>query len=560
MGLLFDDHYWRLSLEIGVEGWDPGPGLPFRLYDFTPSAETAAMWRELSYIPWWSAEDLSIRFFRPLSSLFLWIDFKAFAQTLWIAHLHSIAWFLALVAVVVALHRRVIDNAKTAMLASVMYAIAVGPTAPAAWISARHTTIASVFGLLALVLHLRRRETGSGGVAGRVLPPILVGISMLGGELSVAALALIFAYELLGRAGIDPLRRRLAALLPYAALAGAYLVFYTTAGYGARATGLYVSPVTDPLRFLAAAALRVPIFLGELVAVSPALAVTARPDLQPGHATWGLVTTALVALMLFVLRRSLDVSERRALRWLVPGALVSLLPGAAGVLGGRALLPALVASTLFVAILLRHGLAAAREKGRSMAGRVALWLAVIVLGLAHLVYAPFVRVAVTYVWTGLAGDTERIAAEVPDCGPRFVVLASHDPTIITYVPAAMTPGRVVEGFRVLSAAPNDHRLENVTASGFDVVVVGERGVSFWERVYRDKPLRAGDAVELSDLRVEVIDAVELGPTRLRVDLRGPLVEPGLCLLVWRDGALRRIDTPVPGEVVELPYRKGPMGI
>jgi hypothetical protein len=518
------------------------------------------MWRESSYIPWWSAEDLSIRFFRPLSSLFLWIDFKAFAQTLWIAHLHSIAWFLALVTVVVVLHRRVIDDTRTAMLASVMYAIAVGPAAPAAWISARHTTIASVFGLLALALHLRRRETGSGGVAGAVLPPVLVGISMLGGELSLAALALIFAYELFGRAGIDSSRRRVVALVPYAVLAGAYLIFYTAAGYGARATGLYVSPITEPLRFVAAAALRVPIFLGELVAVSPALAVTARPDLQPGHATWGLVTTGLVALLLLVLRRRLDASERRALRWLIPGALVSLLPGASGVLGGRALLPALVASTLLVAILLRHGLAAARERSRPLAGRIVLWSVVIVLGLAHLVYAPFVRVAVTRLWTGLASDTERIAAAIPDCGPRFVVLASHDPTIITYVPAAMTPGREVERFRVLSTAPNDHRLENITASGFDVVVVGERGVSFWERVYRDEPLKAGDVVELSDVRVEVVDAVELGPTRLRVDLRGTLDEPGSCLLVWRDGALRRIDTPVPGEIVEILFQKGPMGI
>ena len=39
------------------------------------------------------------------------------------------------------------------------------------------------------------------------------------------------------------------------------------------------------------------------------------------------------------------------------------------------------------------------------------------------------------------------------------------------------PARAVETFRTISLAPNDHILDNVTETGFDLHVVGERGDS-----------------------------------------------------------------------------------
>jgi hypothetical protein len=552
VGLLHDDYLYRIAVVESVEGWNP---VPFGLYDFTPRPESGAQWRELGYVPWWTGDDFYLRFFRPLSSLLLWADLRAFGEKLWIAHLHSIVWFVVLLAVVTSLHRRFTDTG-TACQASIVYAVAVGHLSPAGWLSARHTLVAATFGLLALELHLRGREDR--WRAGLFLAPVTVAFSMLGGELSLAALAMIFAYELFGQS--VSLRRRLLSLLPYAALAGGYFFFYLAAGYGARGTGLYINPMTDPTRFLAAAAVRVPILLGELVAATPAVLATTQPAAQPAFAIWGALATALAVLMIVFLRRRLGANEQGALRWLVPGALVSLLPGAAGVLGGRALLPALVASSLLVALLMRRGAAAARRQDGTRVGRTVLWAAVVGLVFAHLVCAPAFRVGASFLWRGMSRETERIAAAAPDCGPHLVVLAAADPTVITYVPGAMVPTRRVERFRVLSAAPNDHRLENVTETGFDLVVVGERRPNFWERVHRDTPLQSGAVVSLGDLRVEIVEAVAHGPTRLRVDLRRPLDDPGLCLLVWRDGDLQLLEPPTPGAALDLPHQPGPMGI
>jgi len=553
-GLLLDDLFYLLAVERGAEGRDP---VPFGLYDFTRGEESAERWRDLSYAPWWTSEDFSLRFFRPLSSLLLSADLKFFKEHLWVAHLHSIAWFLALVSVVISLHRRLAD-ARTARLASVIYALAIAHLAPTGWLSARHTLVAAVFGLLALDLHLRGREGKNGARLARLAAPVLVALSMLCSELSLAALAFIFSYELFGRA--DPLRRRILALAPYTVLAGAYLIFYVAAGYGARGTGLYVSPVTEPAHFLAAALVRVPILLGELVATTPAMISATRPADQPAFAVWGAIAALIAASALLALWRRIGPGERRALRWLLPGALVSLLPGASGVLGGRALLPALVASSLLVALFIRRGVASARQRAQSPAGRAVLWAVVTALILTHIVLAPAFRVGVTILWGKLSSETERIAATAPDCGPRYVLLAAADPTVVTYVKVIMLFDRSIERFRVVSPAANDHRLEEVTATGFDLVVVGERGPNFWERVHRNEPLRAGDVVSLSDMRLEVLEAAPSGPTRIRVDLGRPLGDPELCLLVWRGGKLERLDPPAPGEVLELPHEPGPMGL
>jgi hypothetical protein len=549
---LYDDYLYRVAVVTTVDGWDP---VPFGLYDFTPRPESGAQWRELGYLPWWTGDHFYLRFFRPLSSLLLWADLRAFGGKLWIAHLHSIVWFLVLVAVVTSIHRRFTDL-TTACLATVIYAVAAAHLSPAGWLSARHTLIATVIGLFAVALHLRGREDGS--QIGIVLAPFLVAVSMLGGEMSVSVVALLFAYELFGRS--DPLRRRLFALLPYAALVGGYFVFYSAVGYGARGTGLYVNPMTDPLRFLAAAAIRIPILLGELVAATPAVVAASRPNDQPGFALWGVLLTVLVVPVIIFIWRRLGASEQSALRWLVPGAFVSLLPGAAGVLGGRALLPALVASSLLVALIIRRAGLAARKREVGRGGRVLLWTAVIGLIVAHLVFAPAFRVGVQLVWRGISRETERIAAAVPSCGSRFVVLAAADPTVITYVPGAMASQRRVDRYRVLSAAPNDHRLENVTETGFDLVVVGERSTSFWERIYRDAPLRAGEVISLGDMRVEIVEAGKHGPTRMRVDMRRRLDDSELCLLEWRDGDLQRLDPPAAGETLVLPHEPGPLGI
>ena len=99
-------------------------------------------------------------------------------------------------------------------------------------------------------------------------------------------------------------------------------------------------------------------------------------------------------------------------------------------------------------------------------------------------------------------------------------------------------------------ARNDHRLERITENGFDLTVIGARKPHLWESLMRDQPIQVGDVVRVRDMRVEVMAVAAGVATRLRVSFERPLAE--LCLLHWRDGLLRVVDTPEPGATVALP--------
>jgi hypothetical protein len=70
---------------------------------------------------------------------------------------------------------------------------------------------------------------------------------------------------------------------------------------------------------------------------------------------------------------------------------------------------------------------------------------------------------------------------------------------------------------------------------------------------------SGTRVTLTSFDATVVEDREGVPSRVRFDFGEPLASTHLCLSVWRDGAIVRIEKPEPGEVIDLPYHPGPMG-
>src|SRR5262249_4386496 len=153
-----------------------------------------------------------------------------------------------------------------ASLALLFFVIDDAHTQPIGWISCRHVLIAAAPTLLGLAAHLRFRERGFR--AGRWLAPLGIAIGLLGGETALGGAALVVAYELVGPGSLagprpQPLARRLAAAAPTLAVVGAYLVIYRALGCGASASGAYVEPLTEPLAFVTAVAVRLPTLLAD---------------------------------------------------------------------------------------------------------------------------------------------------------------------------------------------------------------------------------------------------------------------------------------------------------
>jgi hypothetical protein len=142
----------------------------------------------------------------------------------------------------------------------------------------------------------------------------------------------------------------------------------------------------------------------------------------------------------------------------------------------------------------------------------------------------------------------------------MVLVTAADPTIATYVPATLAlRDRGPERLLVLSMAASDHRIDNVTRTGFDLTTLGsDRVRSVWERLYRSGPLAAGSQVRITGLDALVVEDRAGAPVRVRFDFGEPLDSAHLCFLQWRDGSIVPLQRPEQGETIDLPYQPGPM--
>jgi hypothetical protein len=185
----------------------------------------------------------------------------------------------------------------------------------------------------------------------------------------------------------------------------------------------------------------------------------------------------------------------------------------------------------------------------------------VALVVGHLFAAPLIRIVVAQRLNQLAVEQHDLAALVPECKGVMVLAVAADPTVATYVPATMAfRNRGPERLRVLSMAPRDHRIENVTATGFDLVTLGgARTRTIWEQLYGSHAMASGTRVTLSSLTAQVIEEQGGVPVRVRFDFGEPLDSGRLCFYQWRDSTLSPFTPPGPDEVLDLPHHPGPMG-
>ncbi len=558
VGFVHDDLLQRLALEGALPDYLPGP---FRLFDFTWGGRAQVEHMiAVGQLPWFSSPGLALRFFRPLSSLTLAVDSWAAGRSALAAHLHSLAWLALLLGTAVALFRRWLPP-RAAFWASIVYALAGGHAMTAGWLSARHGLVAAAFGALALIAHARWRDEG--WRPGAWLAPLALAAGLAASEVALGAVAFWAIDEAVARRG--PARERALAALPALGLAAAHLVFYARGGYGTRASGAYVSPFDDPPAFVAAAATRVPILLAEVYAALPSMVAAAVEPLALPMAAIGAIGALGVGLALWARRSEFDAAQGRRLLALGLGSVGAILPAAGGIVGGRSLPLASIGGAALVGALI----ASALGRVRALRGAPRLgWGALVALLLfLHVGLSALGRVAMPLSFRK-GGEDERISAEraeIDACpaGGTVYVLTGSDPVNSLYAgPSLLFYQRErlarFEGLRVLSMAPNDHRLRGLGGGAFELETVGPRRSNLFERVYRAEPLRAGDEVRAGELSARVL-GVEGGlPTRVEFRVEGGLGRA--CFLAWRGGRLARVAAPEAGVTLDVPFEPGPMGL
>jgi hypothetical protein len=255
-GLAADDyvHTAMLDKPPPIEGFARAPLDIFRFCDpnFSP-----ALIRE-GIFPWWDDPEARLAFMRPITAATHLLDHELWRNVGWAMHLHSALWGLLLLAGIRVLYREWIEDRFLGNVAFALYALDDARGWLVSWVAARNAGVGTAISIWALVVHLRERRGQL--PAGIWLAPVLLGLGLLGSEGASAIGCYVLGHTLFMERG--PLLQRLLRLWPYAILLVIWRVAYRAFDYGVIGSGVYVDPLSEPLRFAKMFFENAPILLG----------------------------------------------------------------------------------------------------------------------------------------------------------------------------------------------------------------------------------------------------------------------------------------------------------
>lgn len=331
-GVGVDDVVQRARLvDVPIPGLGGTDNIYLELFNFLPADESArTTLRNIGFLPWWAHPEARWAFPRPLSVATHVVDYRLWPDGIALQHVHSILWYAVAIFVTVLLLRRVCRTPAVAALAALLFAVSDTHVLPAGWLCNRNALVAFVFGVLAILAHVRWRRGGSVGLLAAAL--VALAAAFLGGEVALGACAYIAAYQIFMDKG--SIARRLLALFPYVLLALAWQLAYRGLGYGTAGLGFYQDPTVDPLGYLAAVAERLPVLLlGQWARISPDFLLYLP---RPAQLVWIGVAVVVVGLLFLLFRRQLR--EQAEARFWAGGMLLCLVPTCAVVPMDRMLL------------------------------------------------------------------------------------------------------------------------------------------------------------------------------------------------------------------------------
>ncbi|MFT3709795.1 MAG: hypothetical protein QM817_19370 [Archangium sp.] len=554
-GLLVDDYFHGIKLE------NLAPEIGGDLFSFANGdpKETSKLIVDGPY-PWWAWPNLRFQFFRPLSTAVARAEHAVLGRNDVLKHLHSILWWLALVLVVNQLYRRTLEPpdadrrwlapATTATaLAMLLFALDDVHWMVVMWIANRNSLLATVPTLIGLLLHLRAREDQKGHVW-YALPFFALGLSA--GETAIGALAYLGAYELFGAR--DGWKARAKALLPVSLLGVGYVITYKLTESGAAGSGIYLDPLRDPIGFVTAAPGRMLALIGAQflgIASDLWLAVIAS---RPYLVALGILAVALTGWLLRAIWPRLPDEQRRHVKWLIAGAVMSLLPVVATFPLNRLLLMPSIGGAAVIAVIFTHA-------DRTITSQK--W-AVRLLILTNVIHAP-VGWAASYVVGGiLAKGQVTSALETPITDEAFskrvVLFSAPDPALALYPPLVRLwfgkPRSVA--WLVFSMAPRAHRITRTGPSTIELEVIDGRMLeTVFERLVRSEtlPVPVGFTAKINHATVKVVELDRELPRRISIEFED-IDSPEWTFVEWHDGKFIPLVLPALGQSRDLPLEAG----
>jgi hypothetical protein len=539
MGIFMDDYVHLLTMDGRQE-----LTTPLDAFRFAGDPESVQRWMDEGPLPWFAYPELHLRFFRPLSCVTMWFDRAVFGEQYWLYHVHSIAWYVALVALAGALFRRFLG--PVALVAMALFALDEAHAIPAVWWSNRNALVAAAPALAGLLAHIRWREDGWRW--GLPVSLLCYAVGFLGAEVALSIMPYVGAYELLGRR--DAWSRRIGALVPAAALSVVYLAFYKWADYGVHGSGIYLDPIAEWPAFLASAPERLLMLLANQFFTLPIEAPVGEPSLTPPLVVISAVVLALSAWLLRKAWREAPPEVDRAVLWLLAGAILSTAPALATFPSGRLMTVPSIGTAAALAMVLQWAWNHAERRPMRWFGRGM----VVVHGVLAAAFWTGLPVLLAVAdWRGNAAIAASNLYALPGMGQvRQIAVNPPDPFHALYPPLL---GRFngepeAAGWSILSMSNNAHRITRVDDRTLEVEWLdGEMLASLFEKLVRSPghPYEVGDRVERAAFTAEILGLGDEGPNHVRFVFDAPLEDPTLAFYLWEGNRFVPWQLPAIGE-------------
>jgi hypothetical protein len=522
--LVLDD-YLHSSM---VRGLFPAPRGPFDLYDFASDADRQIL-IDRGILPWWTHPHFTIRFFRPLSSLLLWVDHRVFYGHPLLLHLPPFLYWIGAVLGAWRLFGRRLPP-RVAQLATVIFALGAWHAIPLCWLANCEALISLGLGIFALDAHLawrQDRRLGKGAIAF-----VLFSAALLGGEYAICFGGYCLAAELVDRRG--DWGHAVTSLFPFLVPAVGYLAVRGWLHYGAFGTGFYADPLQDPALFFRLLPVRFAALLADGWLTIPS-------DFWGfGDLRWvSLGVVALAALPLgYAIRTTIawlpENESKTAKAWLL-GSLFATLPVATVVPAARLLGVSAIGISAVVALVLHEAWftdrAASPEAGKTRAREV-LGTVAVLMGFAELVHGPGTAWLSARQMRATAVDfiehTAWLREKVPDATKADIMVVRAGGGMFFGPFAVDSEGRPPARWRTLSHTGHaivlrkgPRSIELVTPVTQSVYPGGDGNL------FRtpERPLRVGEEVQVPGMRARIVAVGVSGPTRVRFDFDQDIDSP-----------------------------------
>lgn len=525
---------------------------------------------ERGELPWWTPPNFKIAFFRPVSGITHWVDYKLWPHSPSIMHAQSIAWYGLTVFLAALLFRRLSITPIAAGLAALVYAINDGHGMPAVWLANRNATLAACFGICTILAYDWWRRGGA--KFGAVLAPIALLAAVLANEGAVAAGAYLLAYAFF----IDPDRtwKRFAALAPCAAIGVAWWWAYQAAGYGAVGSGIYIDPAHDVLTFVSAIIRRAPVLLCGLFAIPPSDAHIMMS--KEAYRIFWIASLGLIVAGLFQTLSHLKSDNR--MRFALTGTLLSIVPPCATFSSDRLLMFAGLGAAMIVAQLIISAWKPIATMSKVRFSRFAGACLIVI----HLVIAPLGLLMASRNIRSFGTSSEKAGLSLPHddkvADQRLMVVSTPSGFLFSFAKIyAATQHRTVAAktltlgsgvYKVKVQRPGEHTLLVSQAGGWlmqpgqwpaddpsEFKWVGSQYLfQTFDILFRDdQPFTIGQRIELSDCSLEIVKLTpDARPATVRVEFDKPLEDESYRWIYWKDDRFAEFTLPKVGESITLP--------